>query len=191
LVVRSLRHRCRGKAKNDSSSGKSCRDRPLSGSTCPRATRAGSRIWIRSSGRRSQQSPRCRRIGVAQFAYPKTFVVGPESLLFGRLESLKILIGYGADLFVAGEKGNIPLWTKQCESFDHVREVATRLAQSRPSERLERFAAAEAHAKEIYETHLRSLSSADWPLSSFLASPHWPVLIQHATKMNATTARMM
>ena len=68
----------------------------------------------------------------AQFAYPKTLVVGPESL--EELESLKILIGYGADLFVAGEKGNIPLWTKQCKGFDHVREVAAQLAQSRPSE---------------------------------------------------------
>src|SRR6516164_2186082 len=43
----------------------------------------------------------------AQFAYPKTLVVGPESL--EELESLKILIEYGADLFVAGENGNIPL----------------------------------------------------------------------------------
>src|SRR5215469_15252076 len=43
----------------------------------------------------------------AQFAYPKTLVVGPELLVAG-LESLKILtlIGYGADLFVADEKGN-------------------------------------------------------------------------------------
>ena len=80
----------------------------------------------------------------AQFAYPRTLVIGPESLLFGRLvqrdlcteelESLKILIGYGADLFVAGEKENVPLWTKQCGGFDHVREVAARLAQSRPSD---------------------------------------------------------
>jgi hypothetical protein len=111
----------------------------------------------------------------AQFAYPKTLVVGPESLLFGRLvqrdlcteelESLEILIGYGAELFVAGEKGNIPLWTKQCKDFDHVREVAARLAQ-------------EAHAKE---THLCSLSPPDLLLSSFIASPHWAVLIQHAT----------
>jgi hypothetical protein len=110
----------------------------------------------------------------AQFAYPKTLVV-PESLLFGRLESLKILIEYGADLFVAGEKGNIPLWTKQCRGFDHVREVAARLAQCRNTfvpmqsglesfasaeARWERFAAAEAQAKEIYQTHLRAIQVA-------------------------------
>jgi hypothetical protein len=142
----------------------------------------------------------------AQFAYPKTLVVGPEILLSARLHSLKILIGYGADLFVAGEKGNIPLWTKECRGFDHVREVAARLAQSRPSARLERFAAArqlllrlgtwlwtskphnsgrqwesvqsqswqpsawrndkldnfaaaEAYAKEVYETHLRAIAA--------------------------------
>jgi hypothetical protein len=72
----------------------------------------------------------------AQFAYPKTLVVGPENLLLGRLverdlrieelEFLKILTGYDADLFVAGEKGNVPLWTKQCRGFDHLREVAAR-----------------------------------------------------------------
>jgi hypothetical protein len=72
----------------------------------------------------------------AQFAYPKTLVVGPENLLFGRLvqrelrteelESLKILTMYGSDLFVADEKGNRPLWTKQCKGFDHLREVAAR-----------------------------------------------------------------
>jgi CheY-like chemotaxis protein len=73
----------------------------------------------------------------AQFAYPKTLVVGPESL--EELESLKILVEYGADLFLAGEKGNVPLWTKQCRGFDHVREVAARLAQSRHSERLVRL----------------------------------------------------
>ena len=105
----------------------------------------------------------------AQFAYPKTLVVGPESLLFGRLvqrdlcteelESLKILIGYGADLFVAGEKGNVPLWTKQCRGFDRG-EVAARLAQSRYPTLLEQFAAAEAQAKEIYETHLRAIRVA-------------------------------
>jgi hypothetical protein len=136
----------------------------------------------------------------AQFAYPKTLVV-PESLLFGRLESLKILIEYGADLFVAGENGNVLLWTKQCGGFDHVREVAASLqlakrrstaawwttasdpvavaraceiiskvrlrecskfvpAPSRLSERWERFAAAEAQAKEIYQTHLRAIQVA-------------------------------
>jgi CheY-like chemotaxis protein len=76
----------------------------------------------------------------AQFAYPKTLVVSPESL--EELESLKILIEYGADLFVAGEKGNVPLWTKQCRGFDHVREVAARLA-------------AEAHAKD----HVREVAA--------------------------------
>jgi hypothetical protein len=113
----------------------------------------------------------------AQFAYPKTLVVGPENLLFRGLvqrglciqefESLKILIeiliGYGADLFVAGEKGNIPLWTKECRGFDHVREVAERLAESRPSE------------------PSAAANLSDWPLSSLRASPHWPVLIRHAT----------
>jgi hypothetical protein len=96
----------------------------------------------------------------AQFAYPKTLVVVPEILLFGWREYLKILIGYGADLFVAGEMGNIPLWTKQCRGFEHVREVAARLAQSRHSERWERFAAAEAHAKEVYDSHLRLIRQA-------------------------------
>jgi hypothetical protein len=63
----------------------------------------------------------------AQFAYPKTLVVrSPEMLLYDR-QRLKILIGYGADLFLAGQKGNIPLWTKQCRGFDHVREVVRRM----------------------------------------------------------------
>lgn len=70
----------------------------------------------------------------AQYAYPKSLVVGPERLLCGRfvqrelstedLESLKILTTYGADLFVAGEKENTPWWT-QSKGFDR-RELAAR-----------------------------------------------------------------
>jgi hypothetical protein len=108
----------------------------------------------------------------AQFAYPKTLVVRPEE----KLESLKILIEYGADLFVAGENENVLLWTKQCGwGFDHVREVAARLAQSRHTfvpmqsgletfasagARAARFAAAEAQAKETYQAHLRLIRAA-------------------------------
>jgi len=126
----------------------------------------------------------------AQFAYPKTFVVGPENLLFGRLvqrdpcteelESLKILIGYGADLFVAGEKGNVvPLWTKQCRSFDHIREVAARkvvtvaiavLMEDRHQQRLLQNGVEINHSAEI------TFNDAQFPLS-----PKDPVLhqIQH------------
>jgi hypothetical protein len=69
----------------------------------------------------------------AQYAYPKSLVVGPERLLCGRfvqrelstedLKSLKILTTYGADLFVAGEKENIPLWT-QSRGFNRCELVA-------------------------------------------------------------------
>jgi hypothetical protein len=125
----------------------------------------------------------------AQFAYPKTLVVGPESLLCGRLvqrdlcteelESLKILIGYGADLFVAGEEGNVPLWTKQCGSFDHVREVAARevvtvaiavLMEDRQQQRLLQNGVEINHSAEI------TFNDAQFPLS-----PKDPVLhqIQH------------
>jgi len=74
----------------------------------------------------------------AQYAYPKSLVVGPERLLCGRfvqrelstkdLDSLKILTMYGADVFVAGEKENRLLWT-QSKGFDRrqlvVRDVVT------------------------------------------------------------------
>jgi hypothetical protein len=72
----------------------------------------------------------------AQFAYPKTLLVAPESLLFGRfvrrelsadeLESLKILTAYGADVLVSGENENFPLWTKESPGLDRFREVAAR-----------------------------------------------------------------
>jgi hypothetical protein len=72
----------------------------------------------------------------AQFAYPKTLVVAPESLLFGRfvqrelsteeLKFLKILTAYGADVFVAGEKENFPVWTKQSGGLERLCEVAAR-----------------------------------------------------------------
>jgi hypothetical protein len=96
----------------------------------------------------------------AQFAYPKTLVVGPESL--EELESLKILIEYGADLFVAGENGNIPLWTEQCRGFDHVREVAARLAQSRPSE---------PEWKEFEQELLRMLAPGQWSTLESVSAP--------------------
>lgn len=72
----------------------------------------------------------------AQFAYPKTLVVAPESLLLGRFvqrelsieefKCLKILTAYGADVFVAGEKENFPVWTKQSGGLDRLCEVAAR-----------------------------------------------------------------
>ena len=52
----------------------------------------------------------------AQFAYPKNFVLPPDTLPFtlaaieGRLHGL---IAFGVHIFVADDKGNIPLWTKQ------------------------------------------------------------------------------
>src|SRR5215471_3996668 len=126
----------------------------------------------------------------AQFAYPKTLVVGPENLLFGRLvqrdpcpeelESLNILIAYGADLFVEGEKGNVvPLWTKQCRGLDHVREVAARevvtvaiavLMEDRHQQRLLQNGLEINHSAEI------TFHDAQFPLS-----PKDPVLhqIQH------------
>jgi len=126
----------------------------------------------------------------AQFAYPKTLVVGPENLLFGRLvqrdpcpeelESLNILIAYGADLFVEGEKGNVvPLWTKQCRGLDHVREVAARevvtvaiavLMEDRHQQRLLQNGMEINHSAEI------TFSDAQFPLR-----PKDPLLhqIQH------------
>jgi hypothetical protein len=96
----------------------------------------------------------------AQFAYPKTLVVGPENLLFGRLvqrdptteeleslKILKILTAYGADLFVAGEKGGVPLWTKECRGFDHVRQFA---------------------AKEVVTVAVAVLMEEDWPRQRLL-----------------------
>jgi len=121
----------------------------------------------------------------AQFAYPKTLVVGPESLLFGRLvqrdlcteelESLRILTEYGADLFVEGEKGNVPLWTKR-RGFDHVREVAARevvaasiavLMEDRHQQRLLQNGVEINHSAEI------TFSDVQFPLS-----PKDPLLAQ-------------
>ena len=51
----------------------------------------------------------------AQFAYPKTFVLPPETLPFssapiqGRLRGL---VAYGINIFVADDNGNIHLWTR-------------------------------------------------------------------------------
>ena len=72
----------------------------------------------------------------AQFAYPKSLLLGGDAFLFGRLvprelnteelESLKVLTAYGTDLFLAGENGSLPVWTKKSGGFDRLREVATR-----------------------------------------------------------------
>ncbi len=125
----------------------------------------------------------------AQFAYPKTLVVGPENLLFGRfverelrteeLEPLRILTKYGIDLFLAGERGNIPLWTKQSGAFDHLCEVAARevvtvplavLMEDRHQQRLLQNGVEINHSGEI------TFSDARFPLS-----PADPLLhqIQH------------
>ena len=52
----------------------------------------------------------------AQFAYPKNFVLPPDTLPFTLAaiqDRLRELVIYGLNIFVADDNGNIPLWTKQ------------------------------------------------------------------------------
>jgi len=52
----------------------------------------------------------------AQYAYPKSIVLPPDTIPFrmSTVESrLKSLVAYGADIFILGKAGNIPLWSKE------------------------------------------------------------------------------
>ncbi len=52
----------------------------------------------------------------AQYAYPKSLVLPPDTVPFrmSTVESrLKGLMAYGADIFIPGTAGNIPLWLKE------------------------------------------------------------------------------
>jgi hypothetical protein len=62
----------------------------------------------------------------AQYAYPKSIVLPPDAIPFriSAVESrLKALVAYGADIFIPGKAGNIPLWSKESgynpAGFDH------------------------------------------------------------------------
>jgi preprotein translocase subunit YajC len=52
----------------------------------------------------------------AQYAYPKSVVLPPDTVPFrmSTVESrLKTLAAYGADIFLLGKAGNVPLWSKE------------------------------------------------------------------------------
>ena len=52
----------------------------------------------------------------AQYAYPKSIVLPPDTIPFrmSTVESrLETLTAYGADIFILGKAGNIPLWSKE------------------------------------------------------------------------------
>jgi len=52
----------------------------------------------------------------AQYAYPKSLVLPPDTVPFrmSTVESrLRTLTAYGADIFIPGKTGNIPLWSKE------------------------------------------------------------------------------
>ena len=52
----------------------------------------------------------------AQYAYPKSLVLPPDTVPFrmSTVESrLRALAAYGADIFILGKAGNIPLWSKE------------------------------------------------------------------------------
>jgi len=78
----------------------------------------------------------------AQYAYPKSLFLPPDTLLFtlaGIQSRLKTLTAYRIGVFVADPKGNIPLWANDsgydCAGLDYLIEMSNEYYERRRQER--------------------------------------------------------